>query len=100
MSRVSRKSGDYKKANKPFHDQIMARSRNTGANSPPKRRNGLQIHKGLCERGHGRIDLEAISSRRDHNSTPERKVPFTERVHPEKALMPAGEGKDDKDYSD
>jgi len=72
---MSRKSGDYKKANKPFHDRIMALP------EPVQERIVAETEEWACRyikafRAEGLADvlMETVSRRPDENAAPERKI--------------------------
>ena len=98
----SRKSGDYKKANKPFHDAIMAlpegiHARIVDETTEWARRFIKAFH---AEDGADAL-LEVISKRRDHNAAPEQPViasrkDFTEAASSERAAP----GESTQDFSD
>ena len=98
----SRKSGDYKKANKPFHDAIMAlperiQARIVDETAEWARRFIKAFH---AEDGADAL-LEVISRRTDHNAAPEQAVvasrkDFTEAASPDRA----GAGEKAQDFSD
>ena len=99
----SRKSGDYKKANKPFHDQIMALPEEIQEQIVAETEEwATKYIKAFASEGTAELIFEAISSRRDYNSTPERKVYHSRsEFTPEKAPDACRRRKkDDKDYSD
>jgi len=99
----SRKSGDYKKANKPFHDQIMALPEDVQERIIAETEEwAVKYIKAFGSEGTAELVLEVVSSRRDYNSTPERRI-FHSRSEfaPEKA-PDAGRAKkaEGKDFSD
>ncbi len=99
----SRKSGDYKKANKPFHDQIMALPEEIQEQIVAETEEwATKYIKAFASEGTAELIFEVISSRRDHNSTPERKVYHSRsEFTPEKAPDACRRKKKDvKDYSD
>jgi fructose-bisphosphate aldolase class II len=99
---MSRKSGDYKKANKPFHDRIMALP------EPVQERIVAETEEWACRyikafKAEGMADvlMETVSKRTDENAAPERKVlnPRNEFTR-EKALRLSQKESGKGDYSD
>ncbi|GAB6280438.1 MAG: class II fructose-bisphosphate aldolase [Thermovirga sp.] len=98
----SRKSGDYKKANKPFHEEIMT--------LPERVREAIvedtaewarRFIKAFHAEGSAEIVLEIVSRRRDHNAAPERSV-LAPRSAFTKGSAPGGGVKknEGRDFSD
>jgi fructose-bisphosphate aldolase, class II len=97
----SRKSGDYKKANKPFHNEIMA--------LPEKVRDSIvddtadwarRFIKAFNAEGSAEALLEVVSKRPDHNAAPERGIIRSRNLFT-KENAPGGAGSGDgKDFSD
>ncbi|MDO9509151.1 MAG: class II fructose-bisphosphate aldolase [Thermovirgaceae bacterium] len=99
----SRKSGDYKKANKPFNDAIMA--------LPEKVREAIvedtaewagRFIKVFRGEGSAETLLEVVSRRLDHNAAPEQAVlasrsAFTRESAPGSGVKKKNEGKDFSD---
>ena len=72
---MNRKSGDYKKANKPFHDRVMALP------EPVQERIVAETEEWACRyikafKAEGLADvlMETVSKRLDENASPERKI--------------------------
>ena len=72
---MNRKSGDYKKANKPFHDRVMALP------EPVQERIVTETEEWACRyikafKAEGLADvlMETVSKRLDENASPERKI--------------------------
>ena len=99
---MNRKSGDYKKANKPFHDRVMALP------EPVQERIVAETEEWACRyikafKAEGLADvlMETVSKRLDENASPERKIltPRNEFTR-EKALRLSQKESRKGDYSD
>lgn len=98
----SRKSGDYKKANKPFHEEIMA--------LPEKIREAIvedtaewarRFIKAFHAEGSAEAVLEIVSRRPDHNAAPEQPVLASRKAFTrENAPGGAANKNEGKDFSD
>jgi hypothetical protein len=72
---MSRKSGDYKKLNLPFHEKILAEPDHiTGRIVDEIADWGRRFMKAFGSEGVAEKVLEAASRRPDHNSSPERVI--------------------------
>lgn len=99
---MNRKSGDYKKANKPFHDRVMSLP------EPVQERIVAETEEWACRyikafKAEGLADvlMETVSKRLDENASPERKIlnPRNEFTR-EKALRLSQKEGGKGDYSD
>ena len=99
---MNRKSGDYKKANKPFHDRVMSLP------EPVQERIVAETEEWACRyikafKAEGLADvlMETVSKRLDENASPERKIlnPRNEFTR-EKALRLSQKESRKGDYSD
>ncbi|HDQ92501.1 MAG TPA: class II fructose-bisphosphate aldolase [Synergistetes bacterium] len=97
----SRKSGDYKKANKPFHNEIMA--------LPEKVRESIvddtadwarRFIKAFHAEGSAEALLDVVSKRPDHNATPERAIIRSRSLFTKESAPGDAGSSDGKDYSD
>lgn len=98
----SRKSGDYKKANKPFNEEIMA--------LPEKIQEAIvedtaewarRFIKAFNAEGSAEEVLEIVSRRSDHNAAPERAVLAARSAFTRESAPDSGGKKDTgKDFSD
>ncbi|KUK40073.1 MAG: Fructose/tagatose bisphosphate aldolase [Synergistales bacterium 54_24] len=96
----SRKDGDYKKANKPFHDQIMSLPAEIQERIVEETAWWAErFIKALKSEGTAELVLEEVSKRPDHNSAPEREIfhkrsEFTPERAPQKSKTPSGNAAD------
>ncbi len=97
----SKKSGDYKKANKPFHNEIMA--------LPEKVRESIvedtadwarRFIKAFNAEGSAEALLEVVSKRPDHNAAPEREIIRSRSLFTKESAPGDVGNRDGKDYSD
>ncbi len=99
----SRKSGDYKKANKPFGDEILALPQPIQERIVEETQDWAErFIKAFRAEGTAQAVLEIMAARRDHNCAPERKVlNARSEFRPETAPDHRSSGKGDgADYSD
>ena len=99
----SRKSGDYKRANKPFGDEILALPQPIQDRIVDETQLWAErFIKAFKAEGTAGSVMELMASRRDHNCAPERKILRSRsEFRPETAPdYRQDEKKSDKDYSD
>lgn len=99
----SRKSGDYKKANKPFGDEILALPQPVQDRIVDETEAWAEkFIKAFKAEGTAEAVLDLMAARADHNCAPERKIlhdrsEFTPEKAPDHHTGPSADG---KDYSD
>ncbi|MDR1741696.1 MAG: class II fructose-bisphosphate aldolase [Synergistaceae bacterium] len=100
---MSRKSGDYKKANLPFGKAVMSESDDIKERIVAETEEwATRFIKAMKSEGSAERVLEVVNRRSDHNSAPERR-PLNQRSRYGRSAAPdaaAAGGSDGKDYSD